>query len=211
MRGSPPRSRRSSATRRHARRRSKAEAYADPAALRADLATLARALREQGGSVLNSGGALGRLVRAVDTFGFHLAALDLRQNADVHERVVAELLAVAGVEVDYLALDEAARVETLRRELAHARPLSSAWNDYSDETRSELAILHAAAEAHALYGPACIGIYNISKAESVSDMLEVHTLLKEVGLYRPARRHRTPPSWRSRCSRRSATSRTRRR
>jgi len=164
-----------------------AEAYADPAALRHDLATLARALREQGGASLSSGGALSRLVRAVDTFGFHLAALDLRQNADVHERVVAELLKVAGVEDDYLALDEDARVRLLRSELAHARPLSSAWGDYSDETRSELGILHAAAEAHARYGAACIGIYNISKAESVSDMLEVHTLLKEVGLYRPAR------------------------
>ena len=163
----------------------RAEAYASPAALRHDLATLARALREQGGGALNSGGALSRLVRAVDTFGFHLAALDLRQNADVHERVVAELLAVAGVEADYLALDEQARVAVLRGELAHARPLSSAWNAYSDETRGELAILHAAADAHARYGPACIGIYNISKAESVSDMLEVHTLLKEVGLYRP--------------------------
>jgi phosphoenolpyruvate carboxylase len=163
-----------------------AEAYPDPATLRHDLATLAHALGDKGGNTLRSGGALGRLVRAIDVFGFHLAALDLRQNADVHERVVAELLKVAGVSDDYLALDEAGRVALLRRELAHARPLSSAWGDYSDETRSELAILRAAAEAHERYGPASIGIYNISKAESVSDMLEVHTLLKEVGLYRPA-------------------------
>jgi phosphoenolpyruvate carboxylase len=166
--------------------RVKAEAYADPASLRHDLATLAHALAESGGDTLRSGGALGRLIRAIDTFGFHLAALDLRQNADVHERVVAELLKVAGVEADYLALDEKTRVALLRQELAHARPLSSDWGDYSDETKSELAILRAAAEAHRLYGPACIGIYNISKSESVSDMLEVHTLLKEVGLYRPA-------------------------
>jgi phosphoenolpyruvate carboxylase len=163
-----------------------AEAYPDPQALRHDLATLAHALGEQGGGSLKSGGALGRLIRAIDTFGFHLATLDLRQNADVHERVVAELLKTAGVADDYLALEEKDRIATLRRELAHGRPLSSDWGDYSDETRTELAILRAAAEAHRLYGPGCIRIYNISKSESVSDMLEVNTLLKEVGLYRPA-------------------------
>jgi phosphoenolpyruvate carboxylase len=166
--------------------RVRAEAYPDPVTFRHDLATLAHALGERGGNLLKSGGALGRLIRAIDTFGFHLAALDLRQNADVHERVVAELLEVAGVEADYEALDEDERIALLRRELAHDRPLSSPWGDYSDETRSELAILRAAADAHRLYGPACIGIYNISKASSVSDLLEVHTLLKEVGLYRPS-------------------------
>jgi phosphoenolpyruvate carboxylase len=166
--------------------RIQAQAYGDPQALRHDLATLAHTLGEQGGGSLKSVGALGRLIRAIDTFGFHLATLDLRQNADVHERVVAELLKVAGVETDYLALEETDRVTLLRRELGHSRPLSSDWGDYSDETKSELAILRAAAEAHRLYGPECIRIYNISKSESVSDMLEVHTLLKEVGLYRPA-------------------------
>ncbi|HET8611494.1 MAG TPA: phosphoenolpyruvate carboxylase, partial [Sphingomonas sp.] len=166
--------------------RVEAEAYPDPAALRRDLATLAHALGEAGDGSMRSSGALGRLIRAVEVFGFHLATLDMRQNAAVHERVIAELLKAAGVEADYAALDEAERVALLRRELAHARPLSSPWGDYSDETRSELDILHAAAEAHRIYGPESIRVYNISMAESVSDMLEVHTLLKEVGLYRPA-------------------------
>ncbi|WP_419826332.1 phosphoenolpyruvate carboxylase [Sphingomonas sp.] len=160
------------------------EPYADPAAFRRDLVVIAQSIGAPGGAMA-SGGALSRIVRAVDTFGFHLATLDLRQNADVHERVVAELLAAAGVEADYRALGEEARVALLRRELASARPLSSAWGRYSDETRSELAIVQAAAEAHARYGPACLRIYNISKADSVSDMLEVHILLKEAGLYRP--------------------------
>jgi phosphoenolpyruvate carboxylase len=165
--------------------RIQSDPYSDPASLRRDLATVAQALGEHGKKALRTGGALGRLIRAVETFGFHLATLDLRQNADVHERVVAELMKVAGVCGDYLALDEAARVALLRQELAHARPLSSRWGDYSEETEKELAILQAAADAHARYGPGCIAIYNISKSESVSDMLEVHTLLKEVGLYRP--------------------------
>ncbi len=161
-----------------------AERYARPEDLRADLAALARGLAA-GGGAMRTGGALGRLIRAVETFGFHLAALDLRQNADVHERVVAELLAKAGVEADYLALGEDARVALLRRELAGTRPLASPWATWSDETTSELEIVRAAAEAHATYGAGAIGIYNISKADSVSDMLEVDILLKEAGLYRP--------------------------
>jgi phosphoenolpyruvate carboxylase len=99
------------------------EPYPDPQAFRADLAAIAHALASAG--ALKTGGALGRLIRAVETFGFHLATLDLRQNSAVHERVVAELLKTAGVEDDYLALDEPARVALLRGELAHARPLAS--------------------------------------------------------------------------------------
>ncbi len=155
--------------------------YASPADFRADLVTLAHGL----GSALKSGGALGRLIRAVETFGFHLATLDLRQNSAVHERVVAELLHVAGVEGDYLALDEDARVALLRRELANARPLTSRFAAYTEETAGELAIVQAAADAHASYGPACITNYIVSMAQSVSDLLEVNLLLKEVGLYRP--------------------------
>ena len=165
--------------------RLKSDPYQRPEELRADLVTLAHALNEQGAKLLASGGALGRLIRAVETFGFHLATLDLRQNADVHERVVAELLKVAGAVDDYRALEESARVELLRRELASERLLASPYASYTEETAKELAIIHAAAQAHAMYGPSCITTYNISKSESVSDLLEVYVLLKEAGLYRP--------------------------
>lgn len=168
----------------------KGESYADPQALRRDLVTIAHALADEGAGPLASGGALGRLIRAVDTFGFHLATLDLRQNSAVHERTVAELLKVAGVEDDYTRLDEPARVALLRRELANARPLVSPYAAYSPDTASELAILRAAAEAHRKYGPACIRQYIVSMAMSVSDLLEVHLMLKEVGLYLPG----DPPS-----------------
>ncbi|QJU57484.1 phosphoenolpyruvate carboxylase [Sphingomonas sp. AP4-R1] len=161
-----------------------AERYATPAELRHDLVDLAHALAANGGGTLASSGALGRLIRAVETFGFHLATLDLRQNSDVHERVVAELLKVAGVEADYVALDEAAKVALLRRELRTPRPLTGTHLRYSEETTGELAIVQAAAEAHARYGPASITTYIISKTATVSDLLEVDILLKEVGLYR---------------------------
>lgn len=161
------------------------KAYADPTEFCGDLRTLARALTAKGGETLASSGALGRLIRAVRTFGFHLATLDMRQNSAVHERVVGELLAKAGVTEDYAALEEDERIALLREELASPRPLHTAWADYSDETASELAIVEAAAAAHRRYGPDCITNYVISMAESVSDLLEVHILLKEAGLYRP--------------------------
>ncbi|WP_336967713.1 phosphoenolpyruvate carboxylase [Sphingobium aromaticiconvertens] len=170
----------------------KGEAYAMPADLRHDLVTIAQGLASEGDGALSSGGALGRLIRAVETFGFHLATLDMRQNSDVHERVVAELLKVAGVEADYAALDEYARIALLRRELGNNRPLGSRFAAYSEETASELAIVHAAAQAQRTYGPQCITHYIISKAESVSDMLEVNILLKEAGLWRATEQGKPP-------------------
>jgi phosphoenolpyruvate carboxylase len=159
------------------------EPYPDPAALRADLCAIAESLAEGGAAA--GGGALGRLIRAVETFGFHLATLDLRQNSAVHERVVAELLKQAGVEEDYTALSEAGRVALLRRELESPRLLATPYAGYSDETAKELAVIRAAAEAHSKYGPDSITTYLISMARSVSDLLEVNVLLKEAGLWRP--------------------------
>ena len=163
----------------------KGQPYDGPDAFRADLVAIAHGLAAVGKGALNSGGALGRLIRAVETFGFHLATLDMRQNSAVHERVVAELLKVAGVEADYLALDEDARVLLLRRELMTPRPLSSQHFSYSEETAGEIAIVHAAAAAHRRYGPDCIRNYIVSMAQNVSDLLEVNIMLKEAGLYRP--------------------------
>ena len=161
------------------------KSYADPGALRADLVTLARGLAAGGGDRFAHGGALGRLIRAVEVFGFHLATLDLRQNSAVHERTVAALLKAAGVEADYLSLDEDARVVLLTRELASPRPLVGRLADLDDETRGELAIFDAAAAAHATFGPAVIRQAIVSMTRSVSDLLEVNLLLKEAGLYRP--------------------------
>jgi len=160
-------------------------AYEGPDALLADLRAIETALAANGGGILGAGGALGRLIRAVETFGFHLAALDLRQNTDVHERVVAELLHGAGVHADYLALDEKGRVSLLRTELASTRLLSTPLAPQSTETAKELAIVRAAADARARYGERALGNYLVSKAASVSDLLEVYILLKEAGLYRP--------------------------
>ncbi len=161
-----------------------AEAYAGPDELAADLALMADSLRSHGSAAL-ADGRLARLQRAVQVFGFHLAAVDLRQNADVHVRTVAELLARAGRCADYLALGEHERVALLAEELASARPLRSPYLDYSDETCAELAIFDAAREIQASHGEAAIANCIISKADGASDLLELALLLKESGLLRP--------------------------
>lgn len=171
-----------------------AEPYDNPQQLREDLVTLAHGLRAGGTGVFATSGALGRLIRTVELFGFHLATLDMRQNSRIHERVVAELLAESGVEADYLALDEVARIKILRQELANNRPLVSPWISYSEETAKELSILRAAAEAHEQYGPEVIVNYNISNGESVSDILEVYVLLMEAGLYRASTDDQATPT-----------------
>jgi len=160
------------------------EAYPDPQSLRLDLLLLEQSLAGESSSEPAGGSGLVRLIRAVETFGFHLATLDLRQNADVHERVVGELLRVAGVSADYGSLNEADRIALLRRELATERLLSSPYATYTPETASELSIVGAAAQAHRRYGPECVKSYVVSKCDSVSDLLEVNVLLKEAGLYR---------------------------
>ena len=124
------------------------------------------------------------LIRAVEVFGFHLATVDLRQSSDKHEEVVAELLAVARVEAGYSALDENAKRRVLLGLLNDARPLRVVGAGYSDHTRAELAIFEAAKTMRARYGVQAIRHYIISHTETVSDLLEVLLLQKEVGLLR---------------------------
>ncbi len=130
-------------------------------------------------------GRLKHLRRAVDVFGFHLAALDLRQNSDVHERAIDEMLALVQPGLAYSGLGEPERIRLLLAELGTARPLASSFLSYSEETESELAILRATAEAHRRYGRDAVPHYVISKTTGVSDILETAVLLKEVGLLRP--------------------------
>ena len=168
------------------------ERYLTPAELLADLDVIDGSLRSNGSGVL-ADDRLSRLREAVHVFGFHLSGLDLRQNSDVHEEVVAELLAWAGVHPDYRSLPEPDRVELLAAELATRRPLSRHFGssperliaddtELSELARKELGIVAAAARAVAVFGPQAIPNYIISMCQSVSDMLEAAILLKEVGL-----------------------------
>ncbi|HBI19794.1 MULTISPECIES: phosphoenolpyruvate carboxylase [unclassified Brevundimonas] len=161
-----------------------AEAYSGPNAFEADLKVLHESLVAQHGGVF-ANDRLTDLITAVEVFGFHMATLDLRQNSDVHERVVGDLLKVAGVCDDYAALDEESRLSALAAELASPRQLFSEYAEYQPETLKERAILQASARALAAFGPQAIRTHIVSKTDAASDLLEVYLLLKEVGLYRP--------------------------
>ncbi|WP_326546867.1 phosphoenolpyruvate carboxylase [Mycolicibacterium sp. ND9-15] len=157
------------------------ERYQTPAELLADLNVVDQSLRTNGSAVL-ADDRLARLREAVHTFGFHLCGLDMRQNSEVHEEVVAELLAWAGVHPDYGSLAEAQRVELLAGELATRRPLVRDGAELSELARKELDIVAAAARAVEVFGSRAVPNYIISMCESVSDLLEAAILLKEAGL-----------------------------
>ncbi|MBL0937604.1 MAG: phosphoenolpyruvate carboxylase [Gemmatimonadaceae bacterium] len=155
--------------------------YDSPDALRADLEVVRDSLVAHGVGTL-ADGRLRRLLTATRVFGFHLAPVDMRQNADVHERVVGALLAAAGVCTDYTSLDETARVKLLASELEGTRPLWSSHLPYDAAIQGELDIVFAAHDLRARFGAAALPHYIISKCDGLSDLLEVAVLLKEAGL-----------------------------
>ncbi len=158
-----------------------AEPYASAAMLAGDLVVIRDSLRANHVARLATG-RLRRLIRAVDVFGFHLAPVDLRQNSDVYVRVVAELLAQAGVHSAYESLNESARIDLLSRELQGTRPLYAPYLRYSPEVSGELQIFFAARDLRKRYGDALLPHCIISKCDGLSDLLEVALLLKEAGL-----------------------------
>ncbi|MFV1364129.1 phosphoenolpyruvate carboxylase [Mycolicibacterium elephantis] len=149
--------------------------------LLADLDVVDASLRGNGSAVI-ADDRLAVLRESVRVFGFHLCGLDMRQNSDVHEEVIAELLAWAGVHPDYRSLAERDRVELLAAELATRRPLVKPDAELSELARKELDIVAAAARAVRVCGPLAVPNYIISMCESVSDFLEAAVLLKEAGL-----------------------------
>ncbi|HEX5281629.1 MAG TPA: phosphoenolpyruvate carboxylase [Micropepsaceae bacterium] len=158
--------------------------YSRPQEFAADLGTIALSLAENGSADL-AGGRVGELRDAVQSFGFHLAVMDLRQNSAVHERAVAELLREAGVSANYAALPESQRIEVLVRELSSTRILRTPYRRYSDETARELDIAAMAASLRSRFGEGTVANYVISMARSVSDLLETCILMKEAGLFVP--------------------------
>ena len=159
--------------------------YQSAGQLQADLHTIADSLTAHQAGALTEG-RLRALIRALDVFGFHLAAIDLRQSSDQHERVVAELLQVARLCPVYQELKEPDRRSLLLDLLGDPRPMRVIGHEYSQHTQDELAVFDQARQSRAQLGPASIRHYIISHTEAVSDLLEVLLLLKEAGMMRGA-------------------------
>ena len=156
-------------------------AYSNAQEFLVDLKTIEASLISQGAKALSDRRLRG-LIRAVEVFGFHLATVDLRQSSDMHEAVLAELLATASTEGNYSSLSEEQKRGLLLTLLKDPRPLRVVGHSYSDFAVSEIAIFEMAKTMRQLFGADAIRHYIISHTETVSDLLEVLLLQKEVGL-----------------------------
>ena len=146
-----------------------------------DLQTIEASLVSQGAKALVDRRLRG-LIRAVEVFGFHLATVDLRQSSDKHEEVLSELLNFAAIECNYSALSEGEKRKLLLSLLKDPRPLRVVGHQYSEFFISEIAIFEMAKRMRELFGAEAIRHYIISHTKTVSDLLEVLLLQKEVGL-----------------------------
>lgn len=162
-----------------------AQAYPDAQTFKADLDLVLAALKADG-KESHTLAPLESLIVCVEIFGFHLASIDLRQDSSINEACVAELLAQAKVEEAYSQLDEASKVQCLLHQLTQEpRRLSSALNQASAILSREMAIYQAVADLQKRLGQRIIKRHIISHTTSVSDLLELALLFKEVGLVGP--------------------------
>lgn len=147
--------------------------YGPPEELRADLALIADSLARHAGA--RAGLALvRRALRRVDVFGFHLAALDVRQDAEVHRRVAGALLGDDGFE----ARTPGERAALLSAEGPAEQP---AGGGLDDEARRTLEVFETLRDARERYGAAALGPYIISMAQGADDALAVLFLARAAG------------------------------
>ncbi len=130
-------------------------------------------------------GQLATLIRQVQVFGFHFAALDVRQHSERHARALAELLKVTGLrQDDYSTLTESERVDILTDLLSDPRVLPRHELILSEETRHVIDTFDAIRQAREEFGEKAVTCYIISMARTVSDLLEVQFFCKEAGITR---------------------------
>ena len=114
---------------------------------------------------------LERLLTRVRTFGFHLAALDVRQHSEVHRLALADCLG----RTRWDALDARGRRAALHESI---REGAAAPSSVEASTRSVLDVFVALKTSAERYGRAALGLYIISMSESVDDVLAVLALAR---------------------------------
>ena len=159
------------------------EKYLTAEELEQDLLIIKNSLLENNGDILIKGD-LEELLSAVKIFGFYLASIDMRQDSSVYEACVAELLKSANIENNYSVLSENEKCDLLLNILKKdPRPLSiNDENKQSEELKKELLIFKTARELKDKLGNNIIKQNIISHTTSISDLLELAIMLKEVGL-----------------------------
>jgi phosphoenolpyruvate carboxylase len=157
--------------------------YRDADELSADLHAVAASLAAHGGEHAGRFRVL-RLATRVRTFGFHMATLDLRQDAGVHRRVAGRLLG----DPEWLERSPAARAERLREALGSGAPpadlpAADAHDaDVLEETERILDGFRALGRAREAYGKRAAGLYVVSMSRDVDDVLTVLLLARWAGL-----------------------------
>ncbi len=150
--------------------------------LLADLELLRDSLEAEGEREVTRGG-LATLIRQVQVFGFHFAALDVRQHSERHAAALSELLQATGLlQSDYRSLEEAERVRVLEDLLRDPRVLPRNQLQLRAETQHVLATFDAIRQARAEFGEDSVTCYIISMSRSLSDLLEVQFFCKEAGI-----------------------------
>ena len=157
--------------------------YREAAELVDDLRLVSRLLEASGAGRL-AHHDVGPVIRLAETFGFHLAVLDVRQNSRFHDLAVAQLLTAAGVSggEDFPEWAEPERLALLERELSSPRPLAAAGVAIGPEADAVLSVYRVLRDEILANGTAGIGSLIVSMTRSVSDLLVVYLLAKEAGL-----------------------------
>ena len=155
--------------------------YASAGELLADLEAIAESLRRHGAGVI-ADDAVAPIVRRVDTFGFSLASLDLRDHRENHTETVAAVLDDAGV--DYAEMAEDERVAALTDAILQERPVVDV-DDHGSFEETPARVLRRFAELaewQREYGVDAVDTYCISMTEEPSHVLEVLFLADQAGV-----------------------------
>ena len=164
--------------------REEAGYYRYPKDLRADLDVLRDSLEEVGAHRLVETD-LTLIYRSLDTFGFHLAALDVRQNSTFHDKALSQLMVAAGLDgEDFARWSESERLRFLNGELKSPRPFLNPGAHVEGEAGAVLDCYRVLANHIETYGPMGVGALIVSMTRSVSDLLVVFVLAREAGLMR---------------------------
>jgi phosphoenolpyruvate carboxylase len=160
----------------------RAQAYRNVSELQGGLALLEDSLRAVGAGRL-AAAEVRPLARLVQTFGFHLARLDVRQNSAFHDRAIMQLAEAGGVDArDFDRWPEPERLAFVEKELASPRPFARAHTHAGAEATAVIDCYRVLRRHMAAFGPAGLGPLIVSMTRGVSDLLVVYLLARESGL-----------------------------
>ena len=152
--------------------------------LKKDLALLQSALKDYG-AITIAETEIHESIRMVETFGFHLAKLDVRQNSAFHDKAISQLINATGKSGDWFVhASEEDRLVFIEEELSSGRPFVRNLNDLADEARNVMEVYAVISEHVQQYGTEGIGSLIVSMTRNVSDLLVVYILAREAGLTR---------------------------